>query len=76
MIHQIGRVPCDTQMRTILDDLEPEALRPAFKVVFLQLQRGKVLESMAFLEGCYLILSSSFWHSFLDNYARKLTTFL
>lgn len=54
-IYQIGRIPCDTQMRTILDDVDPEALRPAFKEVFLQLQRAKALEPMALLEGCYLL---------------------
>lgn len=54
-IYQIGRAPCDSQMRTILDDVDPEALRPAFKEVFIQLQRGKALEPMAFLEGCYLL---------------------
>jgi len=42
-------------MRTILDDVDPEALRPMFKGVFRQLQRGKVLEPMAFFKGCYLL---------------------
>src|SRR4051794_34498960 len=37
-------VPSDTQMRTILDDVDPVRLRPAFRDVFRQLQRGKVLE--------------------------------
>ncbi len=36
-IYQIGRAPCDTQMRTTLDDVDPETLRSAFKEVFLQL---------------------------------------
>jgi Transposase DDE domain len=48
-------IPSDTQMRVILDDMDPDRLRPLFKDVFRQLQRGKVLEELVFLEGCYLI---------------------
>jgi hypothetical protein len=48
-------VPSDTQMRAILDELDPVALRPAFRDVFRLLQRGKVLEPFVFLQGCYLI---------------------
>ena len=55
MIFHIEHVPCDTQMREILDSLDAEALRPAFREVFRQLQRGKVLERMVFFEGHYLL---------------------
>jgi hypothetical protein len=48
-------VPSDTQMRTILDEVDPDRLRPLFKDVFRQVQRGKVLEDFVFLDGCYLI---------------------
>jgi hypothetical protein len=48
-------VPSDTQMRTILDEVHPDLLRPAFTDLFRQVQRGKVLEDYVFLEGCYLI---------------------
>src|SRR3989449_5313265 len=54
-IYGIERVPCDTHMRQILDPVSPEWLRPVFKSVFRQLQRGKALEPMAFLEGHYLL---------------------
>ena len=54
-IYNIGKVPCDTQMRKILDPVNPEELRPAFKGPIRQLQRGKVLEQMLFFEGCYLV---------------------
>ena len=33
-VYGIGRVPCDTSMREILDPVEPESLRPVFKQVF------------------------------------------
>ncbi len=53
-VYGIKDAPCDTQMRIILDEVEPENLRPAYKDVFRQLQRGKVLEKMIFLGG-YLV---------------------
>jgi Transposase DDE domain len=54
-IYGIERVPCDTHMREILDPVSPEWLRPLFKSVFRQLQRGKALEEMVFLDGYYLL---------------------
>jgi len=54
-IYGIGRVPCDTAMREILDPVDPKDLRPAFKTVFRRLQRGKALEEMVFVEGHYLL---------------------
>jgi hypothetical protein len=54
-IYGIERVPCDTHMREILDPVSPTWLRPVFKSVFRQLQRGKALEAMTFLDGHYLL---------------------
>jgi len=54
-IYGIERVPCDTYMREILDPLSPKWLRPVFTSVFRQLQRGKALEAMTFLDGHYLV---------------------
>jgi len=54
-IYNIENVPCDSQMRKILDPVNPEELRHAFKGPIRQLQRGKVLEQMLFFEGCYLL---------------------
>jgi hypothetical protein len=54
-IYGIKRVPCDTSMRETLDPVKPENLRPAFKQVFRELQRGKALEEMVFVEGHYLL---------------------
>src|ERR1700733_996936 len=51
----LENVPCDTQMRTILDEVSPEDLRPAFRDVFRQLQRGKALEPLVYYQGCYLL---------------------
>ena len=45
------RVPCDTYMRERLDPRSPKWLRPVFTSIFRQLQRGKALEAMVFLDG-------------------------
>ena len=54
-IYGIQRVPCDTYMRERLDPISPKVLRPVFTSIFRQLQRGKALEAMQFLDGHYLL---------------------
>lgn len=54
-IYGIERVPCDTQMRKILDYVPPDSIRRPFRSVFGKLQRGKALEPMVFLDGYYLL---------------------
>jgi hypothetical protein len=54
-IYGIERAPCDTRMRERLDPVAPESLRPSFTLIFRQLQRGKALEPMVFLDGHYLV---------------------
>ena len=45
-LYGVEQVPCDTQLRTILDPVDPRDLRPAFKAVFAHAQRGKVLKEV------------------------------
>ena len=52
----IQRGPCDTQLREILDPVDPEQLRPAFGSIFREAQRGKGLKKLRFYQGCYLLL--------------------
>jgi hypothetical protein len=54
-VFHIKVIPCDTQMRTRLDGVDPDWLRPAYRALFRKAQRGKALEKMVFIEGCYLI---------------------
>ena len=54
-VYDIERIPSDTHLRTILDEVDPEALRPLFKRVVQQLQRGKELEKMRFMGRYYLL---------------------
>lgn len=53
-VFSIKQIPSDTQMRTIVDEVDPEAVRPGFKRVVRGLQRGKVLEKMVFMGRYYL----------------------
>lgn len=54
-IYRMERAPCDSSMREIRDPIVPASLRPLFKGVFRQLQRGKALEEMVFFKDCYLL---------------------
>ena len=51
----IKTIPCDSQMRTLLDPLALSSLRSPFCSVFRQVQRGKDFEKMAFYDGHYLL---------------------
>jgi len=50
----VFHVPPHTQMREVLDPVNPEDLRPAFTSIHRQLQRQKVLENYQYLGG-YLV---------------------
>jgi hypothetical protein len=54
-LYGVERAPCDTQLRTILDPVAPEHLRPAFRAVHRELQRHKALEAYRYLDGHYLV---------------------
>jgi hypothetical protein len=54
-IYGIDHVPSDTQMRTILDPVDPADLRPLFQDIFRRLQRGKALEPFVYFDGHYLL---------------------
>jgi hypothetical protein len=53
-LYDVEKVPCDTQMRTVLDQVDPKALRPATVEIIHELQKQGVLESYRFLGG-YLV---------------------
>ena len=50
----VKQAPCDTQMRTRLDEVTPEAIRPAFVQLHHQLQRQHVLDDYRYLGGILL----------------------
>ncbi len=54
-IYGLKNIPCDTQMRTILDEVEPGYIKSIFKSVFAQLQQRRVLEKFVFMYIYYLV---------------------
>ena len=54
-LYHINRPPSDTYLRERLDELDPMFMRPAFRKIFVELQRGKCLEEFEFLEEGYLL---------------------
>lgn len=54
-LYEIDQVPSDTYLRERLDEVNPGLLRKTFKAIFAQVQRGKVLEDYAYLDGHYLM---------------------
>lgn len=55
-LYGVEQAPCDTYLRERLDEVDPHKLRPLYKSMLAQLQRGKVLESFQYLDGYYLLL--------------------
>ena len=54
-VFKLTNIPSVTQLRTILDDVDPnELLRPIWKNVIQQCQRGKVLEKYDYGDQYYL----------------------
>lgn len=54
-LYGVENAPCDTQMRAILDPLQPQALRPVFRALHSQLQRGNLLSEYSVFGGAYLL---------------------
>jgi hypothetical protein len=54
-IYGIHRVPCDSQMRAVLDPVDPAGLRAPFRAIFRRLQRGQALKPFVSLDGHYLV---------------------
>lgn len=50
-----AHVPCDTQMRVRLDEIDLTPTRHCFRDFFKILQRGKTLEEFVFYKGTYLV---------------------
>lgn len=51
----VSQAPCDTQMRKILDPVDPSSLRPAFRALHSSLQRGNVLKKFSWNDDKYLL---------------------
>ncbi len=51
----IQQAPSDTQLRGILDPINPRQVRGVFKAIFSAIQRGKLLEEFVFFKDSYLL---------------------
>ena len=54
-IFKIGQVPSDTQLRTLLDEVDPADLRPLYRRVHRALATRGQLRPYRFLAGSYLV---------------------
>lgn len=54
-LYRVQHFPSDTYLRERLDELDPKLIRPVFKKIFAEVQRGKCLEEFEFLDGHYLL---------------------
>ncbi len=61
-IYGIKNVPCDTQMRVILDGVDPADISPVFTDIHGQLERSGELRRFIFLGGSYLVSMDGTWY--------------
>jgi len=54
-VYGIGKVPCDTTMRKILDDVTLGNFNTSFKTIFSKIQRGGALSPMKYIQGHYIL---------------------
>jgi len=66
---KVTAIPKDTQLRDVLDELQPDKLAEVFSDYFRSLQRAKHLESYQFLPGKYLVAidGSEYFSSYKIN---------
>ena len=54
-VYGIEQIPCDTYMRTVLDEVNPESVRPVYKKLLQRVEQEKVLESYLFMGKYYIV---------------------
>jgi hypothetical protein len=54
-LYGVTQAPCDTQLRDIIDPVEPAALHPAFRSVLQVAQDSGVLEQYRFLDRFFVV---------------------
>ena len=66
-LYHVQNPPSDTYLRERLDQVDPNALRPAFKKLFALFQRGKGVEEFEYLDGHVLISIDGTGHFSSNN---------
>lgn len=69
-LYGVRQAPCDTQLREILDPVEPTAIHPAYHAVFHAVEDAHALAPFCFLGGAYL-LSIDAYHLSVQPDGRK-----
>lgn len=54
-LYGITQAPCDTQLREIIDPVEPTALHPAYHAVFQYVHDTQALDQFRFLDQAFLV---------------------
>ncbi len=54
-LFKISKIPCDNQIRKLLDPLNPQTIYPVYQKIFKWLKEKKVLKKFFYLEGEILI---------------------
>ena len=67
MLYGVEKTPCDTYLRTRLDEVIPLSLRRAFTKVFVEVQRSKVLERYKYYNEHYLLSIDGTGHFYSDK---------
>jgi hypothetical protein len=62
-VYGLKAIPCDSQMRTIVDPVSPDKLKPLFKAVIEQLRQGRVLAQLKFRDHYLVSLDGSGYFS-------------
>ncbi len=66
-IFGIKRVPSDTHMRSVVDEISPEHLYPGFKLLFTELQKSNFLKSFEIFDSSYLLSVDGTGHFYSDE---------
>ena len=54
-LFKVEKIPSDTRMREVVDEVDPEDLRPAFKSLFARAQISNVLKEFKSIQDSYLM---------------------
>lgn len=54
-VYGIEQIPCDTYMRTVLDQVNPDSLRQVYKKLFWRVKEEKILENYRYLGQYYIV---------------------
>lgn len=54
-LYGVDLAPCDTQLREILDPVDPDAINPAFNLLHQSIRRQGLLQAYEYIDGCVLV---------------------